>query len=184
MQTLLLVLVMLAFAAMATAQDMGSMPMVSSPAKLTFGNIPNIPQCAKGAPLHGNPMQGAFVMEIKAAAGCKIPTHWHSTNETVGLISGRADVGMPKEKPQAMAAGAYVYLPAKNQHNFVCQTACTFYLTGDGAFDIHYVDDAGQEISADQALKMKAKPMKGMGATKTTTTAKSTTTTKTTTNPK
>ena len=152
----LLACALLAFAAVAAAQDTDSMPMVQNPSKLKFGPLPNIPQCAKGAPLHGNPMEGAFVLLIKATAGCHVPTHWHTPNEQVGLVSGSATLGMPKGKPQAIVPGGYVYLPSKNQHNFTCKTACTFYLAGDGAFDIHYVDEAGQEITPEQALKTKS----------------------------
>jgi quercetin dioxygenase-like cupin family protein len=175
---------LLAFAAMVAAQDMGSMPMVQSPAKAKFGPLPNIPACAKGAGLHGDPMQGAFVLLIKTTAGCTVPRHWHTANEQVGLVSGSAALSMPNEKAQAMTAGSYVYLPSKNQHSFTCKTACMFYLAGDEKFDIHYVDDAGQEITPEQAFKMKSKSGKkgaaGAKSTTTTTTKESSeTTTKT-----
>ena len=38
--------------------------------------------------------------------------------------------------------------------------ACTFFIASDAAFDIHYVDAAGKEISTEDALKSKAKTMK------------------------
>jgi quercetin dioxygenase-like cupin family protein len=154
-RVVLVMCAVLALAAMAAAQDMGSMPMVANTGKLMFGNLPNIPACAKGAGLHGDPMKGAFVLEIKATAGCVVPMHWHSSNEQVGLIIGMGSLAMPKAKPQAMSAGSYVYLPAKGVHSFTCKTACTFFLAGDAAFDIHYVDESGKEIPAEQALKAK-----------------------------
>ena len=49
-------------------------------------------------------------------------------------------------------------LPGKGVHQFTCVLACTFFLTSDGAFDIHYVDSEGKEIPPDQALKPMAKP--------------------------
>ena len=58
-----------------------------------------------------------------------------------------------------MHTGDYIKLPAKNVHQFTCVAACTFYLATDGAFDIHYVDKEGKEISMDEAVKTKA-PMK------------------------
>lgn len=154
------VCVLLTFATLAAAQDMSSMPTVASPAKMKFDNVPNIPKCAKAAALHGNPMEGAFVLLVKATPGCTVPRHWHTANEQLAFVSGSAAVTMPNEKPQVMSASHYVYLPSKNQHTFACKTACSFYLISDGAFDIHYVDDAGQEISADQALAPKSKGMK------------------------
>jgi hypothetical protein len=36
---------------------------------------------------------------------------------------------------------------------FRCTASCTFFITTDGAFDIHYVDASGNEIPVDQALK-------------------------------
>jgi hypothetical protein len=36
-------------------------------------------------------------------------------------------------------------------------TACTLFIVSDGAFDIHYVDAAGHELSADETLKSKPK---------------------------
>jgi hypothetical protein len=39
--------------------------------------------------------------------------------------------------------------------------ACTLFIAPSGAFDIHYVDKDGKEISPDEALKSKMKaPMK------------------------
>jgi hypothetical protein len=66
--------------------------------------------------------------------------------------------------------GDYLHLPSKHVHQFTCITACKLFLAIDAAFDIHYVDASGNEISPDDALKAKAhtkKPaakgdMKGM----------------------
>ena len=152
--------VTLLLAAVAFGQDMGSMPMAVSPAKMKFDNVPNVPKCAKAAVLHGDPGKGAFVLMIKATAGCKVPRHWHTPTEQLSFHSGSASITMPGEKPQTLSPGSFIHLPSKNQHSFVCKTACAFFLAGDGAFDIHYTDDAGQEISAEQALQPKMK-MKG-----------------------
>jgi quercetin dioxygenase-like cupin family protein len=150
--------VVLAFAGWASAQAMGAMPMATNPATLKFGPLPNIPACATGAALHGDPMKGAFVLLIKTTAGCTVPMHWHTANEQVGMVSGSGSLTMPKAKAQAMTAGAYVYLPAKNVHSFKCAMACSFFLAGDAVFDIHYVDESGKEIPMEQATGMKAKP--------------------------
>ena len=143
-----------------TEQDM---PAVVHASKLKFASIPGIPDCATGAPLRGDPSKGAFVLEVHSNAGCTIPTHWHSTNEEVAMISGSASVTMGKQSPQAMGSGAYVFLPAKAHHSFTCNVTCSFFLMVDGAFDIHYVDKSGKEISPDEALKAvgeKQAPMK------------------------
>ena len=157
--------VILALAGLACAQAKGAMPMVANPATVKYGPLPNIPACATGAALHGDPMKGAFVLLIKTTAGCSVPMHWHTANEEVGMVSGNGTLTMPKGKPQAMTAGSYVYLPSKNQHSFACATECSFFLTGDAIFDIHYVDKKGKEITFEQATGAKpaapaAKPKK------------------------
>jgi len=50
-------------------------------------------------------------------------------------------------------SGAYAMLPAHHAHQFTRTTSCTMFLYSDGIFDTHYVDAAGNEISAAEALK-------------------------------
>jgi len=59
--------------------------------------------------------------------------------------------------PVMLHPGDYLSLPGKGIHQFTCVLTCTFFLSSDGAFDIHYVDASGAEIPADHALKPKAK---------------------------
>jgi len=103
-------------------------------------------------------------MLIKAAAGCVVPWHWHTPTEVLMFVSGRGK-GEMKDGSAAivMHAGDFLSLPGKGVHQFTCVMACTFFLSSDAAFDIHYVDASGKEIPPDQALKSKAKaktPMK------------------------
>ena len=56
-----------------------------------------------------------------------------------------------------MHSGDYVNLPGKYVHQFTCVAACTFFIVPSAAFDIHYVDKSGKEISPDEALKSKSK---------------------------
>jgi hypothetical protein len=58
----------------------------------------------------------------------------------------------------AVAPGDYVYLPGKHNHQFSCPSACTFFNTTEGAFDIHYIDKDGKEITPEQALGAAKKP--------------------------
>jgi hypothetical protein len=39
--------------------------------------------------------------------------------------------------------------------NFVCVRECTLFVYTDGPFAIHYVGDAGKEITPEEALKKK-----------------------------
>ncbi len=46
-------------------------------------------------------------------------------------------------------------MPSKHVHQFTCASACSAFVSSDAAFDIHYVDASGAEISADAALTKK-----------------------------
>ncbi len=125
---------------------------VASAAK--FGPVPGLPGCAAAAPRSGDPGKGAFVVLAKANTGCKIPWHWHSGNEQLMIVSGRAKVETKDPaKATTLAEGDYINLPAKHAHQFTCQAACKFFIESDRAFDIHYVDKEGKEIPQEEALK-------------------------------
>ena len=126
-----------------------------------FVNFPGLPTCMSGSVQNGDPSQGPSVILAKATAGCVIPWHWHTANEQLMVVSGAAKVAMKDGTPTRIHSGDYLSLPAKNAHEFTCAAACSVFIVSDAAFDIHYVDKDGKEISPDEALKSKAKaPMK------------------------
>ena len=144
---------------MALAQDQAR---VVAPAELKFVPFPNFPKCMTGAVLHGDPSGTSGVTLLgKGTAGCKVPWHFHTPNEEVGIVSGTAKVQMKDEAAKTLTAGGYAFLPAKHQHEFTCVTACTLFASADGAFDIHYVDASGSEIPLEQALKQPKKAATG-----------------------
>lgn len=122
-----------------------------------FVNFPGLPTCMSGSVQNGDPTKGASVILAKSTAGCNIPSHWHSADEQLMMVSGSAKVGMKDGQPAALHSGDYLSLPAKGVHQFSCVAACTLFIVPSGAFDIHYVDKDGKEISPDEALKSKAK---------------------------
>ena len=61
---------------------------------------------------------------------------------------------MKDGKPVTLRAGGFALMPSKHVHRFSCVKSCTFFVHSDSAFDIHYVDGQGQEISLDEALKV------------------------------
>lgn len=122
-----------------------------------FINFPAVPKCTLGAVVSGDPSKGAAVLQLKVAPGCVIPWHWHTANENLMFVSGSAKVEMKDGSPVTVRAGDYLSLPSKHAHQFTCVAACKLFLVTDAAFDIHYVDAGGNEISPDDALKTKAK---------------------------
>lgn len=126
-----------------------------------FVNFPGLPTCLMGSVQNGDPSKEASVILAKAPAGCAVPWHWHTASEQLMIVSGSAKVAMKDGKPASVHSGDYLALPGNNVHQFTCVAACTFFIAPSGAFDIHYVDKEGKEISPEEALKSKMKaPMK------------------------
>lgn len=122
-------------------------------ADMQFSAVPGLPNCTPGSVQSGNPAQGPSIILAKADTGCTVPWHWHSPNEHLMMVQGVARLDTKNGKPLTLRAGGYAMLPAKHVHRFVCTSSCVFYVHSDGAFDIHYVNDHGNEISPDEALK-------------------------------
>ena len=132
--------------------------MVSmSPQSMKYMPIPDMPACATGATLRGNPRNGPFWVMLKLASGCQVPLHWHSANEDIVVISGRGTITMTGGPPLRFAPGAYASLPSRHTHQASCTRSCLLFTSSDGAYDIHYVGANGEEISAEKALKLKRK---------------------------
>jgi len=156
-----LLAVALAFVSCAQLSYGEDKPAHAAKAASEFVNFPGLPSCVKGAVRNGDPSKGGAVILAKANTGCAIPWHWHTASERLMFVSGSAKVEMKDGSPVNLHAAGFVDLPGKNNHRFTCIAACSFFIATDGAFDIHYVDKDGKEISADDALKSKAKaPMK------------------------
>jgi quercetin dioxygenase-like cupin family protein len=132
-----------------------------------FTNFPGLPACMLGSAQNGDPSKGASVILAKTSAGCLVPWHWHTPTEQLMLVSGSMKVEMKDGSPVTLHAGDYLSLPSKHVHQAICPVACTLFVSSDKAFDIHYVDKDGKEISAEEALKSKAKaPSKNPAAKK------------------
>lgn len=145
----LLVCSILFLAGTASAQH----AMGQNVADMKLGTVPALPTCATGAVLNGDPSKGPSVIYAKSAPGCTIPWHWHTPNENVMIVTGTALMEMKDGKPMTLHAGAYALMPSHHVHQFSCAKGCTLYIYSDAAFDIHYVNGAGSEISPDDAMK-------------------------------
>jgi hypothetical protein len=124
-----------------------------NPRTLKFMPIPDMPACASAAILRGNPRYGPAWVLLKLASGCRVPWHWHTANETLVVISGQGTVAMKDGPPLQFVPGAYASLPSHHMHQASCSRACLLFNGADAAFDIHYVDASGEEISSEKALK-------------------------------
>ncbi|HEY3352911.1 MAG TPA: hypothetical protein VGQ83_06655 [Polyangia bacterium] len=136
------------------AAQHGDQPMIQPLGNNKFGGLPVLPTCMTFAVEHGNPTTGPSTLLIKLSRGCVLPSHWHTYKEELMFVSGTAKLEMPGVPTQPVTAGGYTLLPAKHHHQLTCQSGdCMLFAAVAGPFDIHYIDKAGKEIPAPQALQ-------------------------------
>ena len=143
-----------------TRADETEQMITLNPDTLKFTPIPDMPGCASAAIVRGNPRSEPAWVFLKLATGCRVPWHWHTANETLLVINGRGTLAMKDGPPLQFVPGAYASLPNHHIHQASCARACLLFNTADAAFDIHYADANGQEISSDEAMKSSAKSEK------------------------
>lgn len=126
--------------------------------KAAFAAIPSLPDCTKLAGLRGDPAKEPSSLMVKMDSGCAATYHWHTANEELLLLQGRAKAQIGNQPPVELNAGAYAILPARVRHRFRCVSddPCIFFDAADAIFDVHNVDRNGREISADDAIKASA----------------------------
>jgi len=71
------------------------------------------------------------------------------------VVSGSLEIQMKDDKSLVTRHGDFAYLPAHHVHRATCLSAAPgiVFLTSDAAFDVHWVDEAGQESSLEAAPK-------------------------------
>jgi quercetin dioxygenase-like cupin family protein len=131
--------------------------VVKNPTPTEFIKVPGVPDCLTAAPQHGDPGKGPSTLLLKGSAGCAVPSHWHTANEQLMMVSGIGQVQMKGDKLVLLRPGGFAFAPSHHVHRFSCSGPCMAYLQSDAPFDIHYVDEAGKEIPPEAALKFKAK---------------------------
>ncbi|MEP6703819.1 MAG: cupin domain-containing protein [Acidobacteriota bacterium] len=149
-----------ALCGMGLAQGAGAMNMAGhNLADMKFVTLPPLPTCAKGSVASGDPASGESIIVAKLAAGCVIPWHWHTPIESVMIASGVGRMDMKDGKSTTLTSGAAAIMAANGIHQFTCMRACTLFIQSNVAFDIHYVDKQGKEMTPADALKaVKEKP--------------------------
>jgi len=106
---------------------------------------PVLPKGAKLSVLYGDPGKpGPYVLRLAAPANYRIPPHWHTQTENLTIVSGALYLGMGDKlvakEARALKAGGYHYLPAKMHHYAFTRTQTVIQVSGEGPFDINYID--------------------------------------------
>lgn len=136
----------LALAAMATsAQETSSVVNIRD---MKWGDAPpSMPKGGKMAVLYGDPSKdGAFSLRAKLPAGYMVPPHFHTKDENLTVLSGALYIGMSdavdKKTAHALKAGGFHHLPGKAHHYAFTKAPTVLQISGDGPFDINYVNAA------------------------------------------
>ena len=106
---------------------------------------PGLPSGAQMAVVSGDPgKKGMFVVEVKMPADYAVPAHWHPTNETVKVLSGKIGYGMSdklvEKGAKHLTPGHSVTMKAKMHHWVFASGPATIQVSGMGPFAITYVD--------------------------------------------
>ena len=125
------------------------------PGATAMTHMPGTPDCFVMATEQGDPSKEASILKMKGSAGCAVPWHWHPATENIMMVSGTAKTQVKGEKPVQLEQGSFLSVPPKHVMNFACVHECTMFVYTDGPFAVHYVDDAGNDISPTAALQRK-----------------------------
>lgn len=96
---------------------------------------------AKMCVASGDPAKSGAVVLMKFPKGMTIPAHWHTSDETVTVVSGSAIFGSGETVDAAagteLGAGSYLVIPGKNPHWAVVKEELVFTVTFDKPADFH-----------------------------------------------
>ena len=109
----LIPLACLSLAAVPVAVLAGDTHGAMNPETIKWAPAEGPPKGAQMAVLQGDPSKaGIFTIRLKAPANYKVPAHWHSTEESVTVISGTLYMGdgdkIDTAKAKAVKAGGFM----------------------------------------------------------------------------
>ncbi|CEG58626.1 cupin domain-containing protein [Legionella fallonii] len=122
-------------------------PLLVKATDVKFHPAPGFPKGAEIVLLRGDLSQAVpYTIRFKLPSNFVIPSHWHSTDEEVTVLSGTLNVGMgdkvDKEQSTALTAGGFQLVPA-NAHHYVWSTGATvFQVDGMGPRTTVFVNPA------------------------------------------
>lgn len=118
----------------------------AAPAELKWmDGPPSLPGGAQMAVVKGDPgKKGPFTIHLKMPANYSVPPHWHPTDETVTLVSGKLAYGMSDRverlNAKPLTQGEAVVMKAKEHHWVVTADGAEVEVSANGPFEITYVN--------------------------------------------
>jgi len=121
--------------------------MMMNKDEMKWGDVPPVlPKGGKITVLNGDPFKpGPFTLRLMMPANYKIAPHWHSKDENLTVISGTLALGLADKmdgKTHDLKAGGYHFLPGKTHHYAISKGQTVVQVSGDGPFDITYLNAA------------------------------------------
>ncbi len=108
------------------------------------------------AVIREDPATKAVDFLFKVAKDYHVPRHWHTPNERVTTIEGTFITTSEMEgKKHTLTKGGYMYLPGKTVHEAWLKGKTLILVSGEGPFDVNYVNPA-DEPATYKAMKKKA----------------------------
>ena len=138
--------ILVGLAGPASAQGTSASELFINSKDIKWGAVPpSLPKGAKIAVLQGDPgKSGPFVIRLMVPPGYKIPPHSHSQDESLTVIEGTLYFGpgdkIDTSKAQTVTAGGFHFLSGKDHHYLVAKSQAVVQVSGNGPFDITYID--------------------------------------------
>src|SRR5262249_58586436 len=107
---------------------------------------PALPPGAVVAVLREDPTTKAVDLLVKATKDWHIAQHWHSPHERVSVIEGTFTTESEGKK-SVLTKGGFMYLPGHMSHAAWMKAKTIILVSGEGAFDVHYVNPAEEPAS-------------------------------------
>jgi hypothetical protein len=107
----------------------------------------------------GDAAKEPSIVVERYGVGCAIPWHWHTPIEHIMMVAGTLSFEEKGKPVQELSAGDFLLIPSRRISRARCvgTTPCIDFLYTDGPFDMHFVDEAGKEISPEEARKANQK---------------------------
>jgi quercetin dioxygenase-like cupin family protein len=121
---------------------------VASAVAVKWGAGPDfLPRGARLAVLAGDPSKsGVYVLRLRLPNGYRIAPHYHPTDEHVTVLAGTFFVGMGDTAKTRgltrLTGGGFITAPAKAHHYARAQGVTMLQVSGEGPFEITYVNSA------------------------------------------
>ena len=131
-------------AAAQTPQATTEPPMIHMAEAGKWTPVPDLfPKGAEMMVLHGDPAKGAADLYFRVPANYTFPWHFHTPIEKLFVDQGTLSYEARGDTKHTLDAGDYAYVPARSPHRVTCTGSmeCRFFLSSNGPFDIHLVDE-------------------------------------------